>query len=92
MSNLQEKEGSVWPQIAMLFADLSISKAVSAAESGDEYEFSVFQRVIHDLFPLKDTSIDIEDNCKFNTKTGVALILLLLLLLGAPSPLRLALL
>ena len=64
MSKLQAMEGHVWPQVATLFMDVSLSKAVSAAENDDEEEFSIYQRVIHDFFPLMDCAKK-KENCKF---------------------------
>ena len=64
MSKLQAMEGHVWPQVADLFVDLSLSKAVSAAENDNEEEFCLYQRIIHDFFPLMDCAKK-EENCKF---------------------------
>ena len=64
MSKLQAMEGHVWPQVASLFVDVSLSKAVSAAENDDEEEFCIYQRIIHDFFPLMDCAKK-KENCKF---------------------------
>lgn len=61
MSKLQAMEGHVWPQVATLFMDASLSKAVSAAENDNEEEFCLYQRIIHDFFPLMEK----KENCKF---------------------------
>ncbi len=64
MSKLQAMEGHVWPQVASLFADVSLSKAVSAAENDDEDGFCIYERIIHDFFPLMDCAKK-KENCKF---------------------------
>lgn len=64
MSRLQSDQGHVWPQVASLFVDVSVSKAVSAAEKDDEAEFCIYQRIIHDFYPLMDDA-EQEDNCRF---------------------------
>lgn len=64
MSKLQAMEGHVWPQVADLFVDLSLSKAVSAAENDDEEEFRIYQRIIDAFFPLMDCAKK-KENCKF---------------------------
>jgi hypothetical protein len=66
MSKLQAMEGHVWPQVASLFVDVSLSKAVSAAENDDEEEFCIYQRIIHDFFPLMDCAKK-KENCKFKS-------------------------
>lgn len=66
MSSHHKKEGSRWPELASLFADLCISKAVEAAESDKEYnyKFSVYTKVIDDLWQLThNTESDKNDNC-----------------------------
>jgi hypothetical protein len=65
MSKLQEDVGHVWPQVATLFMDVSVSKAVSAAENDDEKGFCIYQRLIHDFCPLMDVDPDDPENCKF---------------------------
>ena len=65
MSRLQSDQGHVWPQLATLFADVSVSKAVSAAENDDEDGFCIYERLIHDLYPLMDVDPDDPENCKF---------------------------
>ena len=64
MSRLQSDQGHVWPQLATLFADVSVSKAVSAAENDDEDGFCIYERIIHDFFPLMDCAKK-KENCKF---------------------------
>jgi hypothetical protein len=65
MSKLQADVGHVWPQVATLFIDVSVSRAVSAAENDDEVGFYIYQRLIHDLYPLMDVDPDDPENCKF---------------------------
>ena len=65
MSRLQSDQGHVWPQLATLFADVSVSKAVSAAENDDEDGFCIYERLIHDLYQLMDVDPDDPENCKF---------------------------
>lgn len=64
MSKLQAMEGHVWPQVADLFVDLSLSKAVSAAENDDEEEFRIYQHIIDVFFPLMNCAKK-KENCKF---------------------------
>lgn len=64
MSKLQADEGHVWPQVATLFMDVSLSKAVSAAENDNEEEFCLYQRIIYAFFPLMDCAKK-KKNCKF---------------------------
>lgn len=66
MSGHHKKEGSTWPELATLFTDLCITKAVEAAESDEEYnyKFSVYTKVIDDLWQLMhNTGSDKNDNC-----------------------------
>ena len=55
----------MWPQVATFFIDVSVSKAVSAAENDDEEGFRIYQRLIHDLYPLMDVDPDDPENCIF---------------------------
>ena len=64
MSKLQAMEGHVWPQVASLFVDASLSKAVSAAENDNEEEFRIYERIINVFFPLMDCAKK-KENCKF---------------------------
>jgi hypothetical protein len=64
MSQLQDDQGYVWEALATFFIDVSVSHAVRAAERGERENFAVFQRLIHDLYPLMDCAED-PDNCKF---------------------------
>lgn len=64
MSQLQEDRGYVWADLTTFFLDVSVSHAVKAAERGDDSNFAMFERLIHDFFPLMDCAED-RENCKF---------------------------
>ena len=65
MSQLQDDQWYVWEDLTVFFIDVSLSHAVRAAERDERENFAVFQRLIHDMFPLMGCAEDPAD-CKFS--------------------------